>query len=46
VAKIVVKFKVVPRSGNATGATSLENEIYVRTADPNAQTPKPTCLTY
>jgi prepilin-type N-terminal cleavage/methylation domain-containing protein len=46
VAKIEVAFRVVPRSGNPDGATTLQNEIYVRTADPNAQTPKPTCLTY
>ncbi len=46
VAKITVKFQVLPRNGTLSGATTLENEIYVRTADPNAQTPKPTCLTY
>jgi type II secretory pathway component PulJ len=46
VAKIEVDFKVIPRVGNLSAATALKNEIYVRTADPNAQTPKPTCLTY
>jgi|GEM_PF-5821165 type II secretory pathway component PulJ len=46
VAKIEVAFTVLPRSGNRNGATTLTNEIYVRTANPNAQTPKPTCLTY
>ncbi len=46
VAKIEVDFQVLPRTGNKTAATTLKNEIYVRTADPNAQTPKPTCLTY
>ena len=25
---------------------SLQNDVYVRTADPNATTPKPTCLTH
>jgi prepilin-type N-terminal cleavage/methylation domain-containing protein len=46
VARVVIQFKVLPRRGSAKGATTLQNEIYVRTADPNAQTPKPTCLTY
>jgi prepilin-type N-terminal cleavage/methylation domain-containing protein len=46
VARVEVVFRVVPRSGNPKGATTLRNEIYVRTADPNAPTPKPTCLTY
>lgn len=46
VARISVDFKVMPRTGSASGATQLKNDVYVRTADPNAQTPKPTCLTY
>ena len=46
VARITVDFRVTPRSGSPSGATTLQNEIYVHTADPNAQTPKPTCLTY
>ena len=46
VARITVSFDVLPKSGNANAATMLQNEIYVRTTDPNAQSPKPTCLTY
>jgi hypothetical protein len=46
VAKITVAFRVKPRSGSPKGATTLKNEVYVRTADPNANAPKPTCLTY
>ncbi|MDA0173664.1 prepilin-type N-terminal cleavage/methylation domain-containing protein [Solirubrobacter taibaiensis] len=46
VARITISFDVLPKSGNVNGATMLQNEIYVRTADPNAQSPKPTCLTY
>jgi len=46
VAKIRVKFTVLPRNGSLKGATTLQNDIYVRTADPNAQIPKPTCLTF
>ena len=46
VARITVSFDVLPKSGNVNGATMLQNETYVRTADPNAQSPKPTCLTY
>lgn len=46
VARIDIKFKVLPRNGNPNGATTVQNQVYVRTADPNAQTPKPTCLTY
>ncbi|MDA0181428.1 prepilin-type N-terminal cleavage/methylation domain-containing protein [Solirubrobacter phytolaccae] len=47
VARISVSFTVLPRKGGpATAATTLKNDVYVRTADPNAQIPKPTCLTY
>ena len=46
VARITVSFEVLPRNGKASAGTALESEIYVRTADANAQTPKPTCLTY
>lgn len=46
VAKISIYYTVTPRSGNPKGATTLRNDVYVRTADPNAQIPKPTCLTY
>lgn len=46
VAKIRVTYMVKPRSGNPRGATTLTNDVYVRTADPNAQIPKPTCLTF
>jgi prepilin-type N-terminal cleavage/methylation domain-containing protein len=45
IAKIAVTYRVRPQNGSATGATTLQNEVYVRTADPNAPTPKPTCLT-
>ena len=46
VARISVAFKVMPRTGSDAAATTLKNDVYVRTADPNAQIPKPTCLTY
>jgi len=46
VAKISINFTVLPRNGSLKGATTLKNDVYVRTADPNAQIPKPTCLTF
>lgn len=46
VARVTVDFTVLPRTGRASAATTLKNEVYVRTADPNAQIPKPTCLTF
>jgi prepilin-type N-terminal cleavage/methylation domain-containing protein len=45
IAKIGVTYKVWPENGSDKGATTLQNEVYIRTADPNAPTPKPTCLT-
>jgi prepilin-type N-terminal cleavage/methylation domain-containing protein len=45
IAKIAITYTVSPENGSAKGATTLQNEVYVRTADPNAPTPKPTCLT-
>jgi hypothetical protein len=46
VAMVRIDFKVVPKAGYETAATTLQNQIYVRTTDPNAQAPDPTCLTY
>lgn len=46
VAMITVEFKVLSKTGGESGSTTLKNQVYVRTADPNAQIPKPTCLTY
>jgi Tfp pilus assembly protein PilV len=45
VAKISITFKVSPTNGGKRGTTTLLNDVYVRTADPNASTPRPTCLT-
>jgi hypothetical protein len=46
VARITVAFRIRARTGGERAATTLKNEVYVRTADPNANVPKPTCLTY
>ncbi len=45
VAKIEVAFKTLPpgKATTAAGAVSLQNEIYVRVADPNDPAPTPTC---
>ena len=46
VAKITVTFRVLgTRSSIDTGSTVLTNDVYVRTADPNAEDPEPTCAT-
>jgi len=46
VAKITVTFRVLgTRSSSDTGSTVLTNDVYVRTADPNAEDPQPTCAT-
>jgi prepilin-type N-terminal cleavage/methylation domain-containing protein len=45
IAKISVTYRVWPQNGSDAGATTMQNDVYVRTADPNAPTPKPTCLT-
>jgi hypothetical protein len=45
VARISVSYTVWPTNGAKKGTTTLKNDVYVRTADPNASTPKPTCLT-
>lgn len=45
VAKIAVTFRVLTTTGSKKGSTVFQNEVYVRTADPNAETPMPTCLT-
>ena len=46
VAKIEVAFKTLPpgQAATARGAVSLQNEIYVRVADPNDPAPTPTCV--
>lgn len=46
VAMISVEFRAVALTGGDSAATEIKNQVYVRTADPNAQIPKPTCLTY
>jgi hypothetical protein len=46
VAKITIGYRVLTATGKVTGSTRLQNEVYVRTADPNATTPKPTCFTF
>ena len=45
VAKIEISFVTLPPGGTATapGASTLQNEIYVRVADPNDPAPTPTC---
>ena len=46
VAKIEVGFVALPPGGSATapaGASTLQNEIFVRVADPNDPAPTPTC---
>jgi prepilin-type N-terminal cleavage/methylation domain-containing protein len=47
VAKITIAFRVLPvknkNSANYKGSQVLQNDIYVRTADPNAEVPAPTC---
>ncbi len=46
VAKIEVNFRALPpgnKAGSAAGAVSLQNEVYVRVADPNDPAPTPTC---
>ena len=45
VARIEITFRANRTRGKATdrGSTLLINEVYVRTADPNAPTPRPTC---
>jgi len=46
VAKIEVSFRALPpgnKTGSAAGAVSLQNEVYVRVADPNDPAPTPTC---
>jgi prepilin-type N-terminal cleavage/methylation domain-containing protein len=45
VAKITVTFRVLSSKGSANGSTVLTDDIYVRTADPNAEDPQPTCAT-
>jgi prepilin-type N-terminal cleavage/methylation domain-containing protein len=46
VAKITVTFRVLSTRGNTeTGSTVLTDDVYVRTADPNAEDPQPTCAT-
>ncbi len=45
IAKISIVYTVGPTSGAKRGTITLRNAIYVRTADPNSSTPKPTCLT-
>jgi type II secretory pathway pseudopilin PulG len=46
VAKIEVGFKTLPPNARPTSAAAvtLQNEIYVRVADPNDQAPTPTCV--
>jgi hypothetical protein len=46
VAMISIRFKAIARTGGDAAATTLENHVYVRTADPNAQIPKPSCQTF
>ncbi|HYH91269.1 MAG TPA: prepilin-type N-terminal cleavage/methylation domain-containing protein [Solirubrobacteraceae bacterium] len=46
VARIEVNFRALPpgnKAGSAAGAVSLQNEVYVRVADPNDPAPTPTC---
>ena len=43
VAKITIDYTVAPPKLSKP-TTSLKNDVYVRTADPNSKTPKPTCL--
>jgi prepilin-type N-terminal cleavage/methylation domain-containing protein len=45
VARISISFRVLTFNGSEKGSTVLQDDVYVRTADPNAPTPKPTCLT-
>ena len=46
VAKIEMGFTTLPPNarGNPAAAVTLQNEIYVRVADPNDQAPTPTCV--
>jgi prepilin-type N-terminal cleavage/methylation domain-containing protein len=45
VAKISVTYRALTSTGGKTGSAVFQNDVYVRTADPNAATPMPTCLT-
>ncbi|MDA0166447.1 prepilin-type N-terminal cleavage/methylation domain-containing protein [Solirubrobacter ginsenosidimutans] len=45
VAKITVTFRVLTAAGDAKGSTVLTGDVYVRTADPNAEDPQPKCAT-
>jgi type II secretory pathway component PulJ len=45
VAKITVTFRVLSTKGSAKGSTVLTDDVYVRTADPNAEDPQPRCAT-
>jgi prepilin-type N-terminal cleavage/methylation domain-containing protein len=46
VAKITITFRVLNTRGNTeTGSTVLTDDVFVRTADPNAEDPEPTCAT-
>lgn len=45
VAKITVTLRVLSTNGRASGSTVLTDDVYVRTADPNAEDPQPTCAT-
>jgi prepilin-type N-terminal cleavage/methylation domain-containing protein len=45
VARISVSFRVLTATGKTTGSAVFQNDVYVRTADPNALIPMPTCLT-
>ena len=45
VAKIEINFMAMPPRGKPTSpmASTLQNEVYVRVADPNDPAPTPTC---
>jgi Tfp pilus assembly protein PilW len=44
IAKISITYAVSPSSKSAgVGTTVLQDDVFVRTADPNVTTPKPTC---
>jgi hypothetical protein len=44
IARIAVSYRVNPSNKTyARGETAVSNDVYVRTADPNASTPKPSC---
>ena len=45
VARIQIKYRVLPSNAKSTGRNSsvFQTDVYVRSADPNAAKPKPTC---